>query len=206
VEPSSATGGVARPGRPLRPPLAGDGATGGSGGGLAELGEEQRRLLDGEVEMARSQRPFAAVDAGGGLPGRNGGLRGDGELGRHCETTKASKGGPVELERGLLPTPTRERPAGRCMRALRAAAASDGAWPDGPATGPQIGAWARCSGPGVGRSVHGGAGPPRSLRGAVHRRPRGGLALWSAGRRRSAPLLIHLPVFEIAKLQKSSTK
>jgi hypothetical protein len=64
------------------------------------------------------------------------------------------------------------RPAGpEGVRATRAAAAGDGAWPGGPAAGLQTCAWARRSGPGVGRSVHGGAGPPRSLRGAVHRRP-----------------------------------
>jgi hypothetical protein len=67
-----AVGGVVHLGRPLRPSLAGDGATGRSGGGLAESGEEQRRLPDGEVETACSRRPFTAVDDGGGLLGRNG--------------------------------------------------------------------------------------------------------------------------------------
>jgi hypothetical protein len=57
------------------------------------------------------------------------------------------------------------------MRATCAAVAGGVAWPGGPATGSQPCAWARRSGPGVGRSANGGAGPPRSLRGAVHRSP-----------------------------------
>jgi hypothetical protein len=62
-------------------------------------------------------------------------------------------------------------PAGHaCMRAMRAADACDGVWPGGPATSPWICAWARRSGPGVGRSARGGAGPPRSPRETVHRR------------------------------------
>jgi hypothetical protein len=47
VEPSAAAGGVARLGRPLRPPLAGDSATGGSGGGLAESGRSREGFRSG---------------------------------------------------------------------------------------------------------------------------------------------------------------
>jgi hypothetical protein len=68
----TAAGGVARPGRPLRPPVADDVTTSGTGDGLVASGEEQRRVPGGEVEMACSRRPFAAVDGSDGLPGRNG--------------------------------------------------------------------------------------------------------------------------------------
>jgi hypothetical protein len=46
----------------------------------------------------------------------------------------------------------------------------------------------------------------RRNRRATRGRRGNGAALWSARRRRSAVFLFHLPVFEIAKLQKSSTK
>jgi hypothetical protein len=49
-----------------------------------------------------------------------------------------------------------------------------------------------------------------TVRRGIARTPRGrrgnGAALWSARRRRPAVFLFHLPVFEIAKLQKLSTK
>jgi hypothetical protein len=90
------------------------------------------------------------------------------------------------------------------------------AWPAWRAARGRPAGPSACLGAAHGRQRGGGPtarGPPRQTRGSVRRSParaargRGtGAALWSARRRRSAPFLFHLPVFEIAKLQKSSTK
>jgi hypothetical protein len=48
---ASLVGGAASLGRLLHPPVAGDGATGGSGGGLAAPGKEQGKDRDGEERV-----------------------------------------------------------------------------------------------------------------------------------------------------------
>jgi hypothetical protein len=57
----SAAGGVARPWRPLCPPVAGDGLVWQAGGGAAVLREAQGRVPDGEVETWHSRRLFTAT-------------------------------------------------------------------------------------------------------------------------------------------------
>jgi hypothetical protein len=81
-------------------------------------------------------------------------------LGFSCPVGRARRGRGDGKSQGTL-----GRPSGRgCMRGMRAAAACVGAWPGGPATGSRTRAWARRSGPRVGRREPGRAGPQRRRR------------------------------------------
>jgi hypothetical protein len=107
----SAAGGVARPWRPLCLPVAGDGLVWQAGGSAAVLREGQGGVPDGEVEMWRSRRLFAAttVQAAAAEPC----------LARTGATAERKKGSDVHECRVLMTAGKEARQAGHAREATR---------------------------------------------------------------------------------------
>jgi hypothetical protein len=164
-----ALGGVTLP-CPRQWRLHGDGAARRTGDSLEAMREEQGRDQDREEMVGRRWwwgKGAAAADLmfGGRRFRRPVAL----EDGHDDAAVLLGASARVRFDVGVIKCSA--WPAGpACMRATRAAEACNDAWPGGPATSSWICAWARRRGPGVGRSAHGGAGPPRSPRGTIHRR------------------------------------
>jgi hypothetical protein len=180
-----------------------------------------RGLLPGGGGHARRRTTLEASEGareGAGVEGRRwfgaeGGVRRRRRLCRPADRKRRGRRVPVRFQGGGKRAHRRRVvecsawPAGpACMRATHATAACDGTWPGGPATGSQTRAWARCSGPRVRRSTHGGAGPPRRLRGG--RTPEAWATSRSGARVRASrhQFQLRFAFFQIAKLQKVPTK
>jgi hypothetical protein len=102
--------------------------------GAVRVGECSWSCREGGGRVGRRESGWARQNARGGSSMAAGGAGGTAmRWGGTARSPRRANKGHVELELALLPTPTRKRPAGRCMRASRAAFARAGAWPCGRA-------------------------------------------------------------------------